>query len=789
MNELNTIENSLPHSLAPARGAGLGVGVAALLVLGLLVALVAYSLRPPAAVGAGAPADMYSSGRAMKHLEVIGQRPHAVGSAEHAAVRDHIRGELAALGLQPEVQEEVVVNALRGDNIRAAAVNNVVARLKGTGGGGKALLMAAHYDTVPTSPGASDDGAAVAMLLETLRALKTGAQLRNDIIFLFTDAEEVGLLGAKAFADAHPWAKDVGLVLNFEARGAGGPVIMFETSDGNGGLIRELAAAAPRPVANSLSYEIYRRLPNDTDLTVFKRAGVPGMNFAYIDGVMRYHTPADSLANIDERSLQHQGEYALALARRLGGTDLNRVKEPNSVYFDLLGATLLRYPAGVVIPLAVLTLALFVVVAVLGIRRGRLTLKGIVAGLAAFVLALLLAPAVVGGLWWAIRAVQLGSGRGLQDDFYRGKTYLLGFALLAVAVAWAVYNLFRKRVGGDNMTAGALLCWLLLLIPVCLLVPGGSYLLTWPLLFGLLGLGYMFYVRSERPATVAQVAVLSLCAAPVVVLMLPMVYNIFVAMGLGLVWLAAVLVVLTCGALTPYFGLTAGRARWLAPGGVAVAAVLLLALAAFNSGLDRRHPLTDNLFYLMNADTGQAAWASSDGRVDEWTGQFFKANTETGPLAELAGLSEDNYRHAPAPAVPLPGADVRVTGDSTADGVRTLSLRVTSPNPGININVPNGAQVEVLGATVAGKRVENAGPRPQGRGAPVWAMQFWAPPAGGFDLTLQLRGQQPVSLRVTEQAYGLPQEPGVSYQPRPDYIIPSYSRYSNMSLISKSFTL
>ena len=789
MNELNTIEDSLPYTLAPARGAGLGVGVAALLILGLLVGLVVYSLRPPAAVGAGAPADVYSSGRAMKHLEVISQRPHAVGSAEHAAVREHIRGELAALGLQPEVQEEVVVNALRGDNIRAAAVNNVVARLKGTGGGGKALLLAAHYDTVPTSPGASDDGAAVAMLLETLRALKAGAPPRNDIIFLFTDAEEVGLLGAKAFADAHPWAGDVGLVLNFEARGAGGPVIMFETSDGNGGLIRELAAAAPRPVANSLSYEIYRRLPNDTDLTVFKRANMPGMNFAYIDGFMRYHTPADSLANIDERSLQHQGEYALALARRLGGADLNNLKEPNSVYFDLLGATLLRYPAGVVVPLAVLTLALFVTVAVLGVRRARLTVKGIAAGLAAFVLALLLAPAVVGGLWWAIRAVQLGAGRGLQDDFYRGKTYLLGFALLAAAVAWAVYNLFRARVGADNMTAGALLCWLLLLIPICLFVPGGSYLLTWPLLFGLLGLAYTFFVRSERPATAAQVAVLSLCAAPVVVLMLPMVYNIFVAMGLGLVWLAAVLVVLTCGVLTPYFGLAAGRARWWAPGGVAAAAVLLLALAAFNSGLDRRHPQTDNLFYLMNADTGRAAWASSDGRVDEWTGQFFAANAETGPLAELAGLSEDNYRHAPAPAVPLPGADVRVTGDSTADGVRTLSLRVTSPNPGVNVNVPGGAQVEVLNATVAGKRVENTGPRPQGQAAPAWAMQFWAPPAGGFDLTLQLRGQQPVLLRLTEQSYGLPRGPGVSYRPRPDYIIPSYSRYSDMSLISKSFTL
>jgi hypothetical protein len=166
--------------------------------------------------------ESLDAGRALKHLEVISRRPHAVGSAEHAAVRDHIRGELAALGLRPEVQEEVVVNALRGDNIRAAAVNNVVARLRGTGGG-RALLLTAHYD---------------------------------------------------------------------------------------------------------------------------------------------------------ERSLQHQDEYALALARRLGGADLGRVREPDSVYFDLPGTTLLRYPVSVVIPPAVLTLALFVAVVVSGLGRGRLTPKG-----------------------------------------------------------------------------------------------------------------------------------------------------------------------------------------------------------------------------------------------------------------------------------------------------------------------------------------------------------------------------------------------------------------------------
>jgi hypothetical protein len=788
MDELNSMEKPLPDSLAPARGANYLVGAVALLILALLVALTVYKLRPPDATGADAPVGSYSSGRALKHIASISRRPHAVGSPEHVAVRNYILGELTALGLQPEVQEQIVVNPVRGDSIRAATVRNVVARLKGTGGVGKALMLVGHYDTVPNAPGASDDGAAVATMLETLRALKSGAPLRNDVIFLFTDAEEVGMLGAKAFTDDHPWAGDVGLVLNFEARGASGPVIMFETSDGNGRLIRELAAAAPHPVANSLSYEIYKLLPNDTDLTVFKRARLPGMNFAFIDSFSRYHTPADNLANIDERSLQHQGEYALALARHLGDADLGQLKQPNSVYFDLLGMTLLRYPMSMIVPLAGLTLALFAAVVVLGIRRRRLTLKGIAAGLSVFVLTLVLDTFVVASIWWLISNVQTWLGRGLQDDYYRGNTYLVGFVLLTVALTSAIYNVFRPRVGAENLTAGALLCWLLLLIPICLYVPGGSYLATWPLLFGLLGLAFMFFTESERPASAAQLAVLSLCAAPGIVLLLPMIYNVFVAMGLGLVWIIAVLVVLACGLLTPYLSLASAWGRWRVPSIAALIAVLLLALAAFNSGFDARHPKTDNLFYVLNADTGQAVWASADSHPDEWTAQFFPANVERRLLPEYLPLSIDGYLKGQAPAVPLPGADIQVTGNSTQGGVRTLSLHVTSPNRSINISVPVDAQVEVLAASVNGKRVENNQPRASGRTPAAWGMQFWAPPDGGFDLTLELRGPQPVPLKVLEQSYGLPQLPGTNYRPRPDYIVASSARYSEMSLVSKSYT-
>jgi Zn-dependent M28 family amino/carboxypeptidase len=297
----------------------------------------------------------------MQHLRVISRSPRPIGSTEHKLVRDYILKELTALGLTPDIQKTTVGVPGRGNVVVAGTVENIIATLKGTGAG-KAVLIVGHYDSAPTSPGASDDGSAVVAMLETLRALKAGAALMNDVIFLFTDGEEVGLLGAKAFVDEEPAAKRIGLVLNLEARGYGGPSVMFETSEGNGRLISEFARAVSSPIANSLSYEIYKRLPNDTDFTVFKGAGLEGLNFAYLKGINYYHNRLDSIEQIDEGSLQHQGSYALALARHFGNLDLSSIKENNAVYFNVLSSILIRYDAVWVMPLALLVALLFAVV-------------------------------------------------------------------------------------------------------------------------------------------------------------------------------------------------------------------------------------------------------------------------------------------------------------------------------------------------------------------------------------------------------------------------------------------
>ena len=107
-------------------------------------------------------------------------------------------------------------------------MNNVVATIPGTSPTG-AVLMVAHYDSAPSGPGAADNAASVAAILEAMRALKTGPAARNDLIVLFTDGEELGLLGAKGFVETQPALSNIKVVLNFEMRGDYGPSMMFQT--------------------------------------------------------------------------------------------------------------------------------------------------------------------------------------------------------------------------------------------------------------------------------------------------------------------------------------------------------------------------------------------------------------------------------------------------------------------------------------------------------------------------------------------------------------------------------
>ena len=503
--------------------------------VGGVVALTLSFMNPPPAAGEGVPATEFSSARALKHLAVIAQRPHPVGSAEHQVVFDYLVQEVSRLHGLAEIQ----TTPAPSEGNHPQRLQNIIARLKGSDSSSRALMLAAHYDSVPGSPGAGDDGSGVVTLLETLRALKAAPPLKNDVIFLFTDGEELGSLGARFFVEDHPWAKDVELVLNFEARGSSGPVFMFETSKSNGRLIREFARAAPYPFTNSLMNEFYRLLGNDTDLTVFKRARLAGLNFAYVGSSWNYHSPRDIVSNVDERSIQHHGTYALALTRHFGNLDLRNVEAPDVIYFDVLGRKVFSYGQTWNLVLTVFLSLLAAGVSALGFRSGDLSFSGLGLGMVLFIANLVCA---------LILATLLPVSQVGPNAVY----YFWVLMVITASIVLTTYVLGRRRIKVDEHCAGALLALTLIAAAVNLALSGGSFLLTWPLVFSLIALAASFSLKRRFSSSVAVLVLVAVCSVPGIVLFTQMLHNVFQGFSLSSPYVLVILELLLLGLLTPF---------------------------------------------------------------------------------------------------------------------------------------------------------------------------------------------------------------------------------------------
>ncbi|HYN94391.1 MAG TPA: M28 family peptidase, partial [Pilimelia sp.] len=582
-------------------------------------------LRPPAAVPATAPPTDFSAHRAHAQLAVVADRPHAAGSAAADRVREHLIARLRGLGLDTSVQDTVAPEAgqLSGGagTVAVARVRNVVAVLPGTAPTGRVFLVA-HYDSVQTGPGGNDDGAGVGAVLEVARALAAGPRPRNDTVFVLTDAEEACLCGASAFAAGHPLARDGGVVLNLEARGSTGPVVMFETSTDNAALVAAFARAAPHPVGTSFAVEVYRLLPNDTDFTAFLAAGFTGLNSAYLDGSAVYHTPLDTPAAVDLRSLQHHGDNALGLAREFGRADLAALSATgDATYFPVPGG-LIRYPGWLTWPLAALTVLAVAGLAGLARRRRLLTWPRLAAAGGLALGPLVLCPVAAQALWWAVTALRPGYAELV--DPYRPVPFRLAALALAAAVLLGWYAAARRRVGGTALAIGAL-AWLALLgVGLAAVVPGGAYLATLPALAGA-GAGALAMLPRGVPAPRALlVSAAASAGAGIVagVVLLPAMVLLLPALGMATVGAAAFLGVLFAMVALPLLESVhpsphAGRPRWrravaaaAAPATATLAAIGLAVAGLAVNGFDAAHPMPTHLMYALDTETGRAQWLS-----------------------------------------------------------------------------------------------------------------------------------------------------------------------------------
>ena len=710
--------------------------LAGVALLAALLAATWSGLRPPEPLPAAAPPGAFSAGRALPWLERIlaaaGRgEPHPAGSPAGARVRATVVEALRDLGAEPRIVESTTCNRY----LTCTPVSNVVARIPGRGPG-RAVLVSAHHDSVPAGPGAADDASGVAIVLELARALRV-EPAATDVLLLVDDAEESGLGGAEAFLRT-PDARDVGAVVNLEARGTGGPSLLFETA-GSGAQVARALAGAPRPVGGSLLATVYRLIPNDTNLTVLRRLGVPGANLAFIEGAVRYHTPRDDLAHLDARSVQHQGETALALVRGLAG---GAGTEAEAVWFDLLGRAVVRWPQSAAVPLALLALVLSLAAAARAVREGR-TGAGRIA-LGSLVLPISLAVAAPLGLV-ASRALGLDP---LQRPWIAHPAPLVAAFVAAGLLGAAVATLWpAHRAGTEGVRHGVRLLLALLGVVLAARLPGASHLLLAPVLPGAL-----VAVVAGRRGTGAAEDLVTLVAGGLV--LLPPLWMLEPALGHLAGPAVAAVLALASLPLVPLAASFPARIRLLlaAAPALAGAGALTLAAALPVASVDAPEKLV--LYFHQDEDTGVArVLASSDvGRLPpevRAAAPFSTAAAVRLPWGALRPAFE-----AKAAPLPLPGPTVEVLEVRPEAGGLRWRARLSSPRGATELQLvlPPDARVEEV--TLDGMALPAPVPK-LARWYGGWrVLRFPARPEG-IEVSLRA-GPGPVDVVVADQSPGLP---------------------------------
>ncbi len=450
-------------------------------VIGLMAAKSCLVQAPP--VRAQSAAREFDARRAKARLSfVLGdERPHPADSAADDQVRSRIVSLLQWMGLHPIVRDQLACNELyKARGVSCARVRNVIAVIGPPTG--RAVLVNAHYDSVPVGPGAADDGIGVATLLEVAANLKS-QPLKQPVILLFNEGEELGLIGARAFL-ADPLSRNVESLVNLEARGVRGPVNMFETSRPNGAPISVFAAAVKRPTANSLSTDVYRLLPNYTDVNSFSERGWLTLNLAPIGNETRYHSPGDDVAALDSRTLQHMGDQTLALAVLLS----NGAPEAGGdrIFMDLAGQMLITLP---LVLGAIILVGLLLTFGVVAWMRGRivraLTIPiGTLVGSAALsFVALELIGAVHKGMFWRAHPIW---------------TCLSAYAS-AMFVAAVLLKTLGRRAELRQVRSSFWLMYLVIGAIIGIIAPGGIIFFLFPPLLVLIG---MIAARWWKPAEI-----------------------------------------------------------------------------------------------------------------------------------------------------------------------------------------------------------------------------------------------------------------------------------------------
>jgi Peptidase family M28 len=585
----------------------------------------------------------YSTERALKHIKEISKQPHYVGSPNHAVLLKYLDQSLQKMGLETQIQDTIILS--KWANL--VPCKNLITRIKGSENG-KALLLLTHYDSAPHSKsyGASDDANGLGVILEGVRTfLQNKTKHKNDIIIVFSDAEEQGLNGAYAFSKFHPWIKNTGIVINFEARGTKGASMMLaESNTGNANLIKAFDQANVQfPVSNSLMYSIYKMLPNDTDMTAFREtANVPGYTFAYIDDHFDYHSIQDNYKNVTPNSVEHQAQYLIPILNHFSNINLNEMNaKEDYVYFNL-PQFFVKYPFSYNLPLWIGALFLFGIILFFGLNV--LNIKEIVKGFIPALLSIVVSGLVSFGIWQLILKIYPVYHDMLHGFTYNGKDYMFAFLFLTFFISFLFYSIFAKEKNTNDVIVAPIFLWLIITCIIIFKLPGAGFFII-PVYIALISWALFMFFKVKN--LIVHLFVL----LPIILIMSPFVELFPIGLGLKMLAGSSVFVVLIYILMLTIFLQMKNRM---------VISVLFLILsigffvkAHFNNYFEKERAKPNSLLYVYNADAKVNFWATYDKVLDHWNKPFFKNDTISKEVSNLSIGSKYNSSFTNTQKAPL----------------------------------------------------------------------------------------------------------------------------------------
>ncbi|MBL4746055.1 MAG: M28 family peptidase [Flavobacteriaceae bacterium] len=732
-----------------------------------------YSLMPDARISNTENPTEFSTKKALNHLKKITKKPHFTGSENHNFVRNYLKTALEAMGLQVEIQSQIAVNNKWG---AATRTKNIIAKIPGSNNS-KALLLLSHYDSNPhSSLGASDAASGIVTILESVRALLAQQHnFKNDIIICFSDAEELGLLGASAFVNYHPLGKNIGLVLNLEARGSGGPSYMLlETNGGNETLLKTFSQAnTPYPVANSLMYSIYKMLPNDTDLTIFREDGnINGFNFAFIGDHFDYHTVQDSYERMDINTFKHQASYLLPLLHYYANTDLSNLNSNTDlVYFNFPGIGLVYYPFSWVMPMAIALAFIFLLILSLGISKRHLSIRAIIQGFIPFTGALIGAIFMAFFGWKLLGIIHPQYQDILQGFPYNGYYYIAMFVAFSIAIFLRFYKNYFYKTAIENLLIAPITYWILINIAVAYYLKGAGFF-SIPLSTGILLLTIELMVQKNNKW---KPLIYSILLTPTLILFIPLIKMFPVGLGLKMIGISAFFTVLLLGIALPIIHSFTFRK----PLGRLVFSIGILAfIAAFfqaDYSVENRQP--NSIIYTLDVDTQKAYWGSYNRIVDPFTKQFLGAHPLPGNYDST--LLSSKYKtaiklHQKAPVKLFLAPIIKVVLDTIINKDRWVHLAIKSQRNANRMDLITNSPLKLKTFHINGvamkERIQSEYVLKKAKGA---ILSYYLTNTDEIiHLKMSMSKNQSLNLDLLEASFDLLSNPQFEITPRATYMMP-----------------